>query len=218
MFRPFHTLRELITYIPTKFRENILSWGRHVPPKRALWRQNSTSGSNFDECHFSRTFLCMILQKIFKLLGTRWVLCDSTFLCLPLNPRCQRHNDTVPSCRPSIAAALLVLKGEKWPIMCRWVKLLWDLFVFYVMLGKHPKRSCLYSCIHRSQMWILVFIIRIDIYKVKQRRRFISRTTATATVPYSVDGLSRQLVKRSAATGKINVLTTNHTATHEICS
>jgi len=33
VFRPFHTLRELITYIPTEFRESYLDWGAEIRPK-----------------------------------------------------------------------------------------------------------------------------------------------------------------------------------------
>jgi len=57
--RPFHTLRELITYAPTKFHENILIGGRDMPqneietvPLAAI----STSGFNFDKCYLSGTF------------------------------------------------------------------------------------------------------------------------------------------------------------------
>jgi len=69
--RPFHTLRELITCISTKFRENILIGGIDMPPKRnsnlALRRRNSISGSNFDKCHFSGTCLCVIVQNFKKI-------------------------------------------------------------------------------------------------------------------------------------------------------
>jgi len=84
--------------------------------------------------------------------------------------------------------------------------------------NRHILVCWLYSCIYHSQTWMLVFIININTYNVKQRIRFISRTTAAATVHWwqklgSVSNCSGVL-KRSAATGKINVLTTSHTITH----
>jgi len=39
-----------------------------------------------------------------------------------------------------------------------------------------------YNSIYHSQTGILLFIIKINIYNVKWQQRFISRTTATATV------------------------------------
>jgi len=76
----------------------------------------------------------------------------------------------------------------------------------------------LYSCIYHSQMWILVFIIKINIYNVKQRRRCISRTAATATVhcwhKMGSVGNCSGVLKHYAATGKKNILTTNCTTTH----
>jgi len=107
VFRPFRTLRKLITYISAKFCENILIGGRDMPPKRnskrALWWRNSTSGSNFDKCHLSGTFLYMILQNFKKITQRAAELyAIQLFLYVPLNLHCQRHNDTVPSCRPFI--------------------------------------------------------------------------------------------------------------------
>jgi len=70
-FGPFHTLREPITYMPTKVRKNISFDGRDMPPKRnskpTLWRQNSISGFNFDNCHLSGTLLCIIVQNSKKI-------------------------------------------------------------------------------------------------------------------------------------------------------
>jgi len=97
---PFHTLRELIAYMPTKFRENILIGGRDMPPKRnskrALWRRNSTFGFSYDKCHLSGTFLYMILLN-FKKIAQRAAELYAIQLFLYLH--CQRHHDTVPSCR-----------------------------------------------------------------------------------------------------------------------
>jgi len=98
VFGPFHTFGEPIVYISTMPRKR--------NSKRALWRRNSTSGSNFDKCHRSGTFLCMILQNFKKIAQRAAELYKPTihlFLYLPTNLHCQRHNDTVPSCRPSIA-------------------------------------------------------------------------------------------------------------------
>jgi len=50
-FRPFHASRELITYIPTKFRKNILIGGRDMPPKR-----NSKWGPLVAEFYFQFQF------------------------------------------------------------------------------------------------------------------------------------------------------------------
>jgi len=109
VFGLFHTFGEPIVYIPTKFRENILIGDRDMPPKqnlkRALWRRNSTSGSNCDKCHLSLNFLRMILRT-FKKIAQRAaeLYAIQLFLHLLLNLHCKRHNDTVPSCRPSIGA------------------------------------------------------------------------------------------------------------------
>jgi len=107
VFGPFHTFGEPIVYIPTKFCENILIRGRDMPQKRnskwTFWRRNSSSAFNFDKCHLSGTFLCMIRQnftKITQLTAELYVV--QLFLYLPLNLHCQRYNGTVPWCRPSI--------------------------------------------------------------------------------------------------------------------
>jgi len=64
---------ELITYIPIKFLENILTGGkdmtRKLNSKRAVWLRNSTSCFNFDKCRLSGIFLCMILQNLKKSLN-----------------------------------------------------------------------------------------------------------------------------------------------------
>jgi len=101
-----HTLREFITYIPTKFRENNLIGGRHIPIKR------NSKPALATEFYFrfqiltnailrgpSSVSLYKISRKSFT---ARLSYCNSTFLYtgLPLNLHCQRHNDTVPSCRP----------------------------------------------------------------------------------------------------------------------
>jgi len=101
------TVGEPIIYTPTKFRENIFIGGIDMPPKqnpkKALWRQNSTSGSNFDNCHPLGTFLCIIIHNFFKNCSMHsWVIAIQLFLHMPLNLRCQWHNDTVSSCKISI--------------------------------------------------------------------------------------------------------------------
>jgi len=74
----------------------------------------------------------------------------------------------------------------------------------------------LYSCIYHSQTWILVFRLKINIYNVKQWRRFISKSTATVHCWrlmgwfFNCSGV----LKHSAATEKINVLTTSRTTTY----
>jgi len=68
----------------------------------------------------------------------------------------------------------------------------------------------LYSCTYHSQTWILILIIKINISNVKRWRRFISRTTATATIhcwhKMGSVGNCSGVLKRSAAT-----VTTSHT-------
>jgi len=112
VFRQFHTLRELITYIPTEIRENILIGGRDMPQKRnlkrAIWRRTADSGFNFHKRHLSETFLHMILQNFKEIAQHAAELyAIPLFLYLPLNLHCQRHNDTVPSWRPPIRVLFL---------------------------------------------------------------------------------------------------------------
>jgi len=58
--------------------------------KRFLRRQNSTSGSNFDNCHLSGTFLRIILQKNFLKIAQRAaeLYAIQLFLYLHLNQHC----------------------------------------------------------------------------------------------------------------------------------
>jgi len=65
MFRSFHTLTELITYTPTKFRENILFGGRDMPPKRNSKQALELAAEfyfqfHFDKCLLSGTLICII--------------------------------------------------------------------------------------------------------------------------------------------------------------
>jgi len=116
---------EPIVFIPTKLRENHLIWDRDMPRKRnserAFWRRNSTSGFNFDKCHFSETFLCMILENFKKITQCAAELYATLlFLYLPLYLHCKRHNDTVPSCRASVLHLLNIHCVLKIYFVCNW--------------------------------------------------------------------------------------------------
>jgi len=89
-----------------------------MPPKqkskRDLWRRNSTStaGSNFEKCRLSGTFLCMILQNFKKICqrpAELYAILLFFIAYLSLSLHCQRHNETVPSCTPSIVCILCIL-------------------------------------------------------------------------------------------------------------
>jgi len=83
-----------------------------------------------------------------------------------------------------------------------------DLFTSYKSVTSYQENNqnilvCwLYSCIYRSQTWILVFDIKINIYNVK--RWFISRTTATVHCWRKTGSVGNctGVLKRSVATGK----------------
>jgi len=85
VFGTFHILREPITH-PPNFVENILIKGKDMLPKRnsksALWRWNSTSGFNFDNCRLSGTLLYIIVQNVRKIVqSTAELLQLNYFFC-----------------------------------------------------------------------------------------------------------------------------------------
>jgi len=73
---------EYLHYISTKFREYILL-GAEICLKELetgpIQRWNSTFGSNFDNCHPSVIFLCIIYKISRKSLNAPLSYCDSTF-------------------------------------------------------------------------------------------------------------------------------------------
>jgi len=100
---PFHTLGQLMKYMSTKFSENVLIETEVCTQNEIRIGQNSTSSFNFDECHFLRTFLFMIVHNFKKITERAAELCAiQLFLYPSLNLHCQRHNNTVPSCRSPI--------------------------------------------------------------------------------------------------------------------
>jgi len=105
----------------------------YMPPKRnskrALWRRNFSFGFNFDNDTYQNwnqnwnsfrdlpVYDPTIFQENCSTRG--WVIAIQLFLYLPLYLRCQRHNDTVPSRRPSIGQCSQFISdsplGSYWP-------------------------------------------------------------------------------------------------------
>jgi len=94
-----------------------------------------------------------------------------------------------------------------------------DLFTFCKSMTSYWENNqnilfcCLYSCICHSQTWILVIIIKINIYNIKRWRRFTRRTTATATVHCWCKMGSASNWWNILTQPKKNILITNRTTT-----
>jgi len=109
VFRPFHTLRELSTYIPTKHCWNILIGGRDMPRKR-----NGSLGGGI------LIPIPILISVFFRGPSCVWSYTISRKLHdmrLSFNLHCQRHNDTVLSWGRGHGPCMYQRVGL-WPLRC----------------------------------------------------------------------------------------------------